>query len=195
MWSQPVLSTLVVVVSDLFSILKLSFRSRTALLAENLFLRKQLAFYAAACAPGGKIVTSPVLSEDGTKIAFVESVGTSAIFHVLTWTAGQGTLQSAAAPSAMASLTYSMSSKDTTSSPWIDYDLDTVYVGADKGLIYKITGVFHGTPTIAGAPWPVTVSTNSRVTSPVFDAALNVLMVGSANGILYKVNTPDGCAE
>ena len=45
MWSQPVLSTLVVVVSDLFSILKLSFRSRTALLAENLFLRKQLAFY------------------------------------------------------------------------------------------------------------------------------------------------------
>ena len=45
MWSQPVLSTLVVVVSDLLSILKLSFRSRTALLAENLFLRKQLAFY------------------------------------------------------------------------------------------------------------------------------------------------------
>ena len=148
--------------------------------------------YNITTAPGGKIVTSPVLSEDGTKIAFVESVGTSAIFHVLTWTAGQGTLQSAAAPSAMASLTYSMSSKDTTSSPWIDYDSDTVYVGADKGLIYKITGVFRGTPTIAGAPWPVTVSTNSRVTSPVFDATLNVLMVGSANGILYKVNTQTG---
>jgi hypothetical protein len=40
-----VISTLVVVVSDLLSFLKSSFRSRTALLAENLFLRKQLTFY------------------------------------------------------------------------------------------------------------------------------------------------------
>jgi len=45
MWSQPVISTLVVVVSDLLSFLKSSFRSRTALVAENLFLRKQLTFY------------------------------------------------------------------------------------------------------------------------------------------------------
>jgi len=45
MWSRPSISTLVVVVSDLLSFLTSSFRSRTALLAENLFLRKQLAFY------------------------------------------------------------------------------------------------------------------------------------------------------
>ena len=43
--AQPVISTLVVVVSDLLTFLKSSFRSRTALLAENLFLREQLAFY------------------------------------------------------------------------------------------------------------------------------------------------------
>src|SRR5271170_5033788 len=45
MRSRPVISTLIVVVSDLLWFLKSSLRSRTALLAENLFLRKQLALY------------------------------------------------------------------------------------------------------------------------------------------------------
>jgi hypothetical protein len=39
---------------------------------------------------GGSIDTSPVLSLDGTKIAFVESTATSAVFHVLTWATGPG---------------------------------------------------------------------------------------------------------
>lgn len=140
----------------------------------------------------GKIVTSPILSLDGTKIAFVESLGTSAVFHVLTWTAGQGTRTVAAAPSSMTSLTYSAASNSTTSSPYIDYSKDIVYLGADKGQIYKITGVFHGTPTLAGAPWPVTVSTNFRLTPPVLDTRLGVLMVGSANGNLYQIDAASG---
>ncbi len=140
---------------------------------------------------GGKIVLSPILSEDGTKIAFVESLGTSAIFHVLTWTAGQGTLAAAAAPT-MTSLTFSPANNSTTSSPWIDYSKDTVYLGADNGKMYKITGVFHGTPALAGSTWPVNVSTNFRLTAPVLDANLGVLMVGSANGSLYQINTTTG---
>jgi len=51
--------------------------------------------YNITTAPGGRIDTSPVLSLDGTQIAFVESVPGSpgfAIFHVLTWHAGDGTL-------------------------------------------------------------------------------------------------------
>jgi len=43
----------------------------------------------------GRILTSPVLSLDGTQIIFVESVSGnpgSSIFHALTWTAGQGGL-------------------------------------------------------------------------------------------------------
>ena len=69
---------------------------------------------------GGKIVTSPVLSQDGTKVAFVESVpGASSIFHVLTWTSGQGTLTSSVTPTAMTSLTISGIANDTTSSPWM----------------------------------------------------------------------------
>ena len=147
--------------------------------------------YNITTATGGKIVTSPTLSEDGTKIAFVESLGTSAVFHVLTWTAGQGTIGAAAAPT-MTSLTFSPAANSTTSSPWIDYGSDIVYLGADKGNIYKITGVFKGTPTLAGAPWPVTVSTNLRLSPPVLDSGLGMLMVGSANGSLYQINTATG---
>ncbi len=40
---------------------------------------------------GGKILTSTVVSLDGTQIAYVESAATSAVFHVLTWKAGEGT--------------------------------------------------------------------------------------------------------
>jgi hypothetical protein len=142
---------------------------------------------------GAKIVTSPILSEDGTKVAFVESAGASAIFHVLTWTAGQGTLAAPATPSSMTNLTYSPTATSTTSSPWINYNSDTVYVGANDGEIYEITGVFHGTPTLGGSPWPVTLNEASyHLTSPVLDTNLGVLMVGSANGNLYQINISNG---
>lgn len=147
--------------------------------------------YNITTATGGKIVTSPILSLDGTKVAFVESLGTSAVFHVLTWATGAGTLTAAAAPT-MTSVTYSAAANSTTSSPYIDYSRDIAYLGADKGQVYKITGVFHGTPTVAGAPWPVTVSTNFRLTPPVLDTLLGVLMVGSANGNLYQIDTTSG---
>lgn len=141
---------------------------------------------------GGRISTSPVLSEDGTEIAFVESVpGTSpqAIFHVLTWAANQGTIKNAAAPGSMTSLTFSPTANCTSSSPWIDYATDIVYVGSDKGNVYKITPVFKGTPAVAGVPWPVTVHANFHITPPVLDAGRNVLMVGSSDGVLYKITT------
>jgi hypothetical protein len=142
---------------------------------------------------GGKIVTSPILSEDGTKIAFVESVGGSSpqsIFHVLTWTAGQGAITAPATPS-MTTLAYSPAD-NFSSSPWIDYGADTVYVGDDSGTVYQITGVFNGTPTLSGSPWPVTVSSSEHLTSPVLDSNLGLLMVGSANGDLYQINTATG---
>src|ERR1700694_1696647 len=63
---------------------------------------------------GGRIITSPVLSVDGTKIAFVESAAGAAVFHVLTWATGTGNGVSptdSAAPgvgnsASMTSLTY-----------------------------------------------------------------------------------------
>jgi hypothetical protein len=146
---------------------------------------------------GGKISTSPVLSLDGTKIAFVESVpGTSpqAIFHVLTWTAGQGAIKNAAAPGAsMTSLTFSPTSNCTTSSPWVDYGADVAYVGSDKGIVYKIAGVFNGTPTLVSTGgFPVTVHLNFHLTPPVLDGGRSALMVGSSDGVLYQINATTG---
>jgi len=39
---------------------------------------------------GGKITTSPVLSEDGSQVAFLESGGATTYLHILNWSAGDG---------------------------------------------------------------------------------------------------------
>jgi hypothetical protein len=144
---------------------------------------------------GGAVITSPVLSLDGTKIAFVESATGAAVFHVLTWSSGPGNGTSptnSADPgvgnsASMTSLTYA-AIINTRSSPWIDYDADVAYVGADDGKLYKITGVFHGTPTLAGAPWPITVSANRRLTAPVLDQITRNIFLGDVQGTLFSVN-------
>jgi hypothetical protein len=150
----------------------------------------------------GKVLTSPVLSLDGKKIAFVESGTAISIFHVLSWAtgAGNGAIANAAVPgvgntASMTSLTFDAAATSTRSSPWIDYDSDTAYLGVDSGKIYKITGVFKGTPALAGAPWPITLSTNFRLTPPVLDNNLGLLMVGSQNGTLYSINIKTGAVK
>lgn len=157
---------------------------------------KVLFAYNITTVAGGRISTSPILSVDGKKIGFVESVPgatPSAVFHVLTWSPG-GALNVAITPpvGTMTSLTYSPASNSTTSSPYIDYTNDNAYLGSDKGLMYKITGVFRGTPAPAGGFWPLTLSTNFHLSPPVLDTRLGLLMVGSANGNLYQVNTTSG---
>jgi hypothetical protein len=151
---------------------------------------------------GGKITTSPILSVDGTKIGFVESIPANAglgitptaIFHVLTWTAGQGKIGAAVKPTMtqMISVPLFSAKNDTASSPWIDYSSDIVYVGANDGKVYKITGVFKGTPALAGGNWPVLLGTNLILTPPVLDSVLGFLMVGSSNGNLYRISTATG---
>ncbi|HYU45051.1 MAG TPA: hypothetical protein VEK84_02605, partial [Terriglobales bacterium] len=161
--------------------------------------------YDTTTTPGGHIVTSTVLSLDGKKIAFLESAASgpgqtaTAIFHVLTWTAGQGTIATPAVPTAMTSTTLSTSppltqANSTTSSPWVDYRADVAYMGTDDGRIWKITGVFRGTPTLAGAPWPVQLAGGVKLlTPPVLDSTRGLLMVGGHDsGILYQINTSTG---
>jgi hypothetical protein len=147
--------------------------------------------YNVTTAAAGKVNLSPVISLDGTKIAFVESATGLAIFHVLTWTAGQGSIAAAAAPT-MTSLTFSTTSTSTTSAPWVDYSSDVAYMGADGGLMYRINGVFNSTPVLAGGPWPVTVSGGHHLSPPVLDNQLGLLMTGSANGNLYEIDTTTG---
>jgi hypothetical protein len=145
---------------------------------------------------GGKIMTSPVLSLDGTKIAFVESATASSVFHVVTWKAGNGTSPTTSvAPGAkMTSLTFDAAATDQISSPWVDYKNDVAYVGANDGLLYKINNVFTGTPVLAGAPWPITIGTGGpgktlKLTAPVLDQVTHNLFLGDNRGNLWSVNT------
>jgi hypothetical protein len=144
---------------------------------------------------GGGISTSPILSLDGTQIGFVESISgatPSAVFHVLTWSATDGgTVTAPATPTAMLTVPFS-TTHSTTSSPWIDYTNDIVYVGDDAGTMYQITGVFSGTPTLSGSPWPVVLSAASHLSPAVLDFGLGLLMVGSQDGGLYQINTTTG---
>ena len=156
---------------------------------------------------GGQIKTSPVLSADGTKVAFVESTSSGSYFHVLvlsnpipTPPSQTGKVLSPQTPTScttpttvncMTSLTIQTSSTDSNSSPWVDYNADTAYVGADNGLLYKINPVFGG-----GAPalvstggWPVTVSTQSNkvLTAPIEDTSAGRIFIGDGYGYLYAI--------
>jgi len=144
----------------------------------------------------GRILTSPVLSLDGKKVAFVETstvAGTrTSVLHVLN-IATSGS-QVTASPSslppagAMTSTTIAAAS-NTRSSPWVDYPSDTAYVGLDNGILYKITGVFKGTPTlVTTAPWPITINVNSSFASPILDNTTGNVFLGAGNGRLYSVN-------
>src|SRR5579871_1492320 len=131
----------------------------------------------------GQVYFSPVLSLDGKKVAFIESPATGGpVFHVLTWVAGQGTnaTTGSVAPgsggSSVTSLAYTntavkgctaSSSTDNNSSPFVDYTNDVAYVGDDNGRLYRIKGVFNGTPTL---DYCTTVSSGKRLTSPVYDS-------------------------
>jgi hypothetical protein len=157
---------------------------------------------------GGQIKTSPVLSEDGTKVAFVESTSSGSYFHVLvlpnpipTPPSQSGTLlvpqsptscTTPTTPGCMTTLAIETSATNSNSSPWVDYFFDTAYVGADNGLLYKITPVFGG-----GAPalvstggWPVTVSTQPTkvLTAPVVDDRAGSIFIGDGEGYLYSVS-------
>src|ERR1700685_2360344 len=97
----------------------------------------------------------------------------------------------------MTTLTTETTAANSTSAPWVDYNSDTAYVGADNGLLYKISPVFGG-----GAPaltsscgWPATVSTNTTnkaLTAPVVDDTAGRIFLGDGYGYFYaaKLTNP-----
>jgi len=77
--------------------------------------------------------------------------------------------------------------QDTTSSPWYDYNSDTLWVGDSSGYLHKFTGVFNGTPGEVssgggscggGCVWPVLVSSGNNLTGPVYDTSTGLVFVG-----------------
>src|ERR1019366_2545180 len=158
---------------------------------------------------GGQITTSPAISEDGTKVAFVESPSSGSYFHVLALPkpipvppSQDGTVlvpltpttcTTPTTPGCMTTLTIQTSASDSSSSPWVDYFPDTAYVGTANGFLYKIHPVFGGgAPALVNDPsnWPVTVSTNAYnniLTAPVVDDNAGLIFVGDGEGYLYSV--------
>ncbi len=155
----------------------------------------------------GTAATSPSLSQDGTQIAYVESVSGGSRFHVLTigTTGSNGT--SATAPAQPGSgnnatdtaITMNGGVQVTLSSPYVDYSQDFAYVGDDTGKLHKFTGVFNGTlAEVTTGGWPITVSTSASpiLTGPTLDFNTGNVFVGDGSGVLKYVQTVagGGCA-
>lgn len=165
-------------------------------------------------ATNGTVATSPVLSADGTKVAFVETrtaVNGGAVLHVLKWHAGDGgAISTAAAPATatvwtadgaaghcptagacMISLVFNDAEPDTGSSPYYDYARDTMYIGDDTGVLHKFVNVFGKTGTtpaeVLSGNWPITVDTGGILTSPVLDGISGNLFTGDSLGHLSYV--------
>jgi hypothetical protein len=152
----------------------------------------------------GSVLTSPVVSLDGTKIAYVESASKTTVFHILTWKSGEGSVTRAANPAAsgacgagscLKSLTLSTTATDTLSSPWIDYQTDKAFIGTDDGKIYRVSCVFNcaanANPTIDwtySLPVAGTGGTAASPNGPVYDFPSGRLFVGDQLGELWVIN-------
>ncbi|MGH8012456.1 MAG: hypothetical protein ACREQ4_08155, partial [Candidatus Binataceae bacterium] len=154
---------------------------------------------------GGTLNGSPVLSLDGTEIAFVENSPAGSVFHVLRWKAGDLNNTEANFPDASNgakmptclsnvlpceySLPLPNSGAASLSSPFVDYSDDIAYVSADNGQVYSIQPVFntgHGQPVLV---WNRQIGgSNDVMTPPIFDATSQNVFVGDAStGTAYYV--------
>jgi hypothetical protein len=147
----------------------------------------------------GSILSNVVLSLDGTKVAYVVNVSPHPVLQVLTLPTTQSgkittptnpsTTCGAAAPS-ICTVTLSSSSVDSNSSPYVDYGDDVGYVGDNTGHLYRISGLFKGTPAI-DSTWttnPVSAG-SSELVAPVYDGVTQTVFVASYDGYLYGFNS------
>ncbi len=162
------------------------------------------AYYASTASTPGGLNTSPVLSLDGTQVAFIEAAGSGAIFHVLKWQAAAstptfpaitGTLNNCASIITLPceySLKFSGTIRSTNSSPFVDYKNDTAYVSDNSGNFYAISPVFGGgTPAVKGG-WPVNVG-GAPVMAPVYDSVSKRVFATDTTGKLYYIATTGTC--
>ncbi len=155
---------------------------------------------------GGTIVTSPVLSADGTQVAFVQSVSSVARLVLLKWSQNSSLVQLTASPQVvtaaayrtctapcMTSMSFHDGNNDTGSSPFYDDTNDAIYVGDNAGYLHKFTNIFvAGTPAEitgggASSGWPQQMSVNP-LSHPVYDSISGNVFVGPS----IRSGTGDG---
>jgi hypothetical protein len=158
---------------------------------------------------GGTVLTSPVFSDDGTQVAFVQTnpIG-QAVLVLLKWAAS--TTDSITNPTTLTRVrdtayrvctapcmtsTFlqtvgAVMNSDTYSSVFYDYNNDAAYVGDDSGLLHYFTPFFnHVAVEILTGGWPAQVNTltPTPLTSPVYDYASGNVYVADTGGFLYSV--------
>jgi hypothetical protein len=157
---------------------------------------------------GGQVLTSPAISVDGTQIAFVQTNAGAGSLVLIKYAASGG---SAAAPAAISSVATSayrnckapcmtnvpledtalVGINDTTSSVFPDYSDDVIYVGGASSWLFKISGVFRGTPaevTTGRFPLQVNATAPEALTSPIYDFQSGNIYVSDSAGFLYQVS-------
>ena len=171
-------------------------------------------FNATGTATNGTVETSPIISLDGTKVAFVETrtaANGGAILHLLKWHAFDGgAINTAAAPTiaknwtadgltgdcpvtgaCMISIVLNGAQSDTGSSPFYDYVHDAIYVGDDDGVLHKIVnsfGVAGATPSeMTTGNWPITVDAGRILSSPTLDSVSGNIFTEDSGGNLSYV--------
>jgi hypothetical protein len=160
------------------------------------------------------IGTSPVFSDDGTQVSWVQSdPAGNGFVVVLKWAASSGSesvgspltvsrVSRASYPTCTAPCWTSLAlgfggiaNDDTNSSVFYDYSNDVAYVGDDSGYLHKFTPFFKGIPTeIRTGGWPVLVNPTAAtpLASPVHDYASGNVFVTDLGGFLYLVNSTTG---
>ena len=142
---------------------------------------------------GYTVTTSPVVSLDGTQVAFVQDNGTQAQLVILKW-ARNSALMTLSSTSSYASSTggctapcmvainfaddsTGQTTRDTTSSPFYDYANDIIYVGdsgtsttPNEGYLHKFTNIFN---TAKGNTQPAEVVETGTDVWPALISASN----------------------
>ena len=164
---------------------------------------------------GAAAYTSPVISPDGTQIAFVQyssvyissvvlikwaqstSTQNESITHPLTLTSqSSGSAYRNCIPSAAVPCMYTMTLNhmDSYSNAYYDISTDKLYVGDNSAYLHSFTGVFNGIPSATEASgFPVRLRHGSSgfydLTSPVVDDNTGLVMVGNLAGSAFWVTT------
>jgi len=161
----------------------------------------------------GTIKTSPIISLDGTQVAFVQTDSTAHGYVILLkWKANNGTLAAPVAPNYSTPAQYAScatlpcmtaftlrttatgvgaQTNDTTSSIFYDYTSDIAYVGDSLGLLHQYHPFFSGTPAEVGSPWPVQVNAANptALSSPLYDHVSKNIFVGDAGGYIESISS------
>ncbi len=144
---------------------------------------------------GGTVLTSTILSLDGSQLAFVQSSAGHAQLVLLKWQASTTATSTSPGPitvvtasqyptctvPCMTTLAFSGGANDTNSSPFYDYGNDVLYAGDDSGTLHRFTPVFTtGTPSeVTTGSWPVALAPGLKLSSPVYDSGTGRVFVGS----------------